>query len=268
MTAGQQQRVCRQQGGSSGVAMNRDEIEAAAPGAVLHDDQVPGLKLRAFEGRRSWYLYYRTKAGKRRAPKLGDYPLLSITKARTIAREMMGEVHAGRDPAAERRRQIPTVNDLCDQFVERHVALKKPSTQTGYAGLIRRTIRPKLGKRDVDSIDIDDIEAVMRGLKRAPYEANRTLAVLRKMFNLAEKWRLRPLGSNPCRHVEAYRERPRQRPLEPQELPRFAQVLDELEQGHPRAVALLRVEILTGARGCEIRTARWDELGVGALRKA
>ena len=44
-----------------------------------------------------------------------------------------------------------------------------------------------------------------------PYQANRTLGVLSKIFSLAEVWGLRPDGSNPCRHVKRYKERNRER---------------------------------------------------------
>jgi hypothetical protein len=36
--------------------------------------------------------------------------------------------------------------------------------------------------------------------------ANRCLALMSKMLNLAERWGWRSEGSNPCRHVDRYRE--------------------------------------------------------------
>ena len=48
----------------------------------------------------------------------------------------------------------------------------------------------------------------MRG---TPYQANRTLGALSKMFNLADLWGLRPDGSNPCRHVKRFYEEKRER---------------------------------------------------------
>ena len=51
------------------------------------------------------------------------------------------------------------------------------------------------------------------------------------MMNLAEKWGLRPDGSNPCRHVERYPERHVERFLSKEELSRLRQVLSEAEAG-------------------------------------
>jgi hypothetical protein len=39
-------------------------------------------------------------------------------------------------------------------------------------------------------------------MRETPGAANRILALLSKMMNLAERWGLRPDGSNPGRHVE------------------------------------------------------------------
>ena len=43
-----------------------------------------------------------------------------------------------------------------------------------------------------------DIAELHHKFKDKPYQANRTLGVLSKMFNLSEIWGLRPDGSNPC----------------------------------------------------------------------
>ena len=43
-------------------------------------------------------------------------------------------------------------------------------------------------------------------MKATPRQANHVVAVLSKMFNLAELWKLRPLNSNPCQHLKRYPE--------------------------------------------------------------
>ena len=63
----------------------------------------------------------------------------------------------------------------------------------------------------VPDIQRSDIAALHHDLRDTPYQANRTLGVLSKMFNLAELWDLRPDGSNPCRHVKRFREEKRER---------------------------------------------------------
>ena len=46
-------------------------------------------------------------------------------------------------------------------------------------------------------------------LRHIPYDANRCLEMISKMFNLAEMWGLRQDGSNPRKHVKKYPEEKR-----------------------------------------------------------
>jgi hypothetical protein len=62
-------------------------------------------------------------------------------------------------------------------------------------------------------------------MAETPYQANRVLAVLSKAFNLAEVWGWRLDGSNPCRHVQRYREEKRERFLSSEELAALSDVL-------------------------------------------
>ena len=97
-------------------------------------------------------------------------------------------------------------------------------------------------------------------MRHKPYQANRTLAVLSKMFSLAEVWGWRADGSNPCRHVKRYKERARERFLSPEETDRLGAVLKEAEKEMPSAVAAFRLLLLTGCRLSEIQTLRWEHV--------
>ncbi len=87
--------------------------------------------------------------------------------------------------------------------------------------------------------------------------------MLSKFFGWAEKHGLRPDGSNPCRHVEKYREGRRERFLSQAELARLGDALREAEQDKscsPWVVAAIRLLTLTGARRNEILTLRWEHV--------
>jgi integrase len=89
------------------------------------------------------------------------------------------------------------------------------------------------------------------------------------MMNLAEVWRMRPNGSNPCRHIKKYRENKRERYLSEAELARLGEALTEVDQDGtvmPSAVAAIRLLIFTGARLSEILTLRWDYVEHSYLR--
>ena len=63
--------------------------------------------------------------------------------------------------------------------------------------MIDRIILPRLGNRKVSSVQSRDIQALHVALKDTPYQANRALALLSKMFSLAVRWGLR--SDNPVR---------------------------------------------------------------------
>lgn len=80
------------------------------------------------------------------------------------------------------------------------------------------------------------------------------------MFNLTERWHLRPLNSNPVRHVERFPENAMERFLSDEELARLAAVLNEREQDGSEslfAITAIRLLIFTGARSGEILNLRW-----------
>jgi integrase len=68
---------------------------------------------------------------------------------------------------------------------------------------------------------------------------------------------LRPDGSNPCRHVEKFGERKRERMLSPAELARLGDALST-HNGSPYAVAAVKLLMFTGARLGEVLGLRWD----------
>ena len=82
-----------------------------------------------------------------------------------------------------------------------------------------------------------------------------------KFFNWTEKNGFRPDGSNPCRHVEKYKETKRERFLSEAELAQLGEALREAEtdkSASPWVIAAIRLLTLTGARLSEVLTLRWD----------
>ena len=105
--------------------------------------------------------------------------------------------------------------------------------------------------------------------KTAPYEANRTLALVAKLFELARRWGLVPDShSNPARDIDRFKETKRDRWITPLELPHLAAAIN----AEPNASARygLWLYLLTGARKAELLRARWDHLDLerGELRLA
>ncbi|MXU66052.1 site-specific integrase [Oceanomicrobium pacificus] len=247
--------------------LTKRTVESLPPKAsdyFVWDSQIPGFGVRVMpSGARSYQAQYR-KGGRTRRVSLGRHGKITVDEARRLAKELMGQVAKGENPAEEIavERRAPTVASLCDRFFQDHVVERcKPTTQAEYRRSLNIFIKPEIGSFKVVDVERKDISALHHKMRATPYQANRTLQVLSKMFNMAEIWGLRPDGSNPCRHVPKYREKKRERFLSQSELQRLGAVLSDVEQSGEESVhvvAAFRLLILTGCRLREIQTLRWD----------
>ena len=172
------------------MSLNNRAIQAAPVGALLRDTVIPGLHLRVFPNKKSFYLYYRTKEGRERRPKLGDYGIISIDQARKQARELLARVAEGRDPSAEldRTKAAPTIADLAQRYLNQHADKKKKQrSRKEDERQIKKYLLPRIGTRKVHETQHEDIEKIHALMQDTPYQANRLLALTSKMFTLAEK---------------------------------------------------------------------------------
>jgi integrase len=245
-----------------------DAAEINGTDHFIWDNELPGFGLRVLpSGRKRYVVQFR--AGRRsRRISLGSSTVLACEQARTRAILIIAATKNGEDPAAKRdadRRAI-TVKELAERFDREHIALRlKVSTAKGYRRMLERVIIPALGNHRVTEVTRADVAKIHHDLRHIPYDANRSLEIISKMFNLAEMWGLRPDGSNPRKHIRKYPEEKRERFLSPAELKRVGEVLREMESEGVElasAVAATRLLILTGCRLSEIMTLQWDHVDV------
>ena len=155
----------------------------------------------------------------------------------------------------------PTVTDLAERYLNEHAELHcKSRTVIGYRDMLKRFILPVLGGLEVDKVSRRHIFAFHHSLSHKPYQANRCLEIISKMFNLAEIWEWRPINSNPQKHIIRYKEVMRERYLTKKESERLVRVLNdpELVNGDLAASYLFRLLMLTGCRLGEILTLKWS----------
>ena len=126
--------------------------------------------------------------------------------------------------------------------------------------MIEKKIKPALGKKPIRSIGRGDVQSLHLGMRETPYEANRVLATLSVIFKLAEHWKLREEGSNPCRGIKRYREKRRERLLTNEEVARIYLAMGEVERTRtiPDGITLaLRLLFSTACRASEILDLQW-----------
>ncbi|MCP3998718.1 MAG: DUF4102 domain-containing protein, partial [bacterium] len=208
------------------------------------DGGIQGLGLRVYPtGRKKFILKYRTRNRRRRQLVIGDFGTLTLDQARLRARRQLVKVGDGEDPQADRQKSArsETVAQLGERYLERHaVPKKKAKSVEEDRRMLRVQVLPRLGGQKVEEIGRRDVADLHHAMRATPYAANRVLALVSKMFSLAEKWGLRPDGSNPCRHIERFPEVRRERYLSAAELESLAEALEmaDREGKHgPHAVA-------------------------------
>jgi integrase len=241
-----------------------------APGTgnkVYFDDSAPGFGVRVTaRDSRSYILDYTTKAGRHRMLTIGAIGDWRCAAARGEARTQKRIIDQGGDPQGDLQalREAPTVGELCDRFVTEHVSRKRPSTAEDYKRILALHVRPALGALKVESVTFADCDSLHRRLTAAgtTYMANRTIAVLSKMFNLAARWGMRPDNTNPCRGIERNQETKRKRYLVGNELARPVAALAAYPD--KQTADIVRLLLFTGCRKGEALSARWADLDLQA----
>ena len=231
---------------------------------ITYDEAVKGFGVRVTaKGARSFLLNYRTRLGRERRFTIGAFGDWKTGPARTEAIELKKQIDRGGDPLGDIHagRKAPTMADLCDRFEEEHLPRLRPSTQKSYQQQIAAEIRPAMGALKVAEVAFADVDRLHRTIsKRAPYRANRVLAPLSKMLNLAIKWQWRT--DNPCEHVERNQEHKRRRYLSAEELGRLTIALKNCKD--QQSADIVRMLLLTGARRGEVLAAKWDDIDLDA----
>ena len=127
---------------------------------------------------------------------------------------------------------------------------KKPSAVAQDRRNLNNHILPLIGKLLISSVESSDVARLMRDVAAGKTKkdektklrgrrivrggeivANRVQALLSKMFELAEEWKIRPKGSNPCRGLKHYTENRVERFLSTDELSRLGAALTAAESG-------------------------------------
>lgn len=157
------------------------------------------------------------------------------------------------------------VTELGKRYLREHASTKKVKSAREDSRQLHKYIVPYLGDLHVQSVQYEDIAGLHKRMTATPYQANRVLALLSKMFELAERWRLRDPLTNPTRHVNRFTERKRRRYMTNDEAPRVARALSVHGVSDPQGVAFIRLLIYTGARPSEIAEARPEWLDGAVL---
>lgn len=265
-----------------------DALKAPKPsrdGVKVREHFVWDRELRGFgvqvmpSGLKSFVIQYRTPEGRNRRAVIGRYGLMTVEEARKLAHEKLVAVSKGVDPVAEEAKAagLLTVAEVCDWYLAEAEAGRilgrrrrpiKPSTLAMDRSRIEAHIKPLLGRRQVASLKLGDVEGaqadIAAGKTSKPRAgsrggattggegvAARTMSTLHSIFEHAV--RLGKIEANPAKGVRRLASAPRERRLSRSEIERLGKTLRAaaVEGEHPTGLAAIRFLLLAGFRRME-----------------
>jgi len=215
-------------------------------------------------GAKSWVLVYRFQGRPRRLT-IGTYPAIGLADARIKSNQARKLVELGKDPGAEivveRRaeREADTVAELVDDYLAKWARPRKRSAGEDERILFKDVV-PVWGRSKAKDITRRDVVALLDRIaaRGAPIGANRTLAIVRRMFNWGVSRDL--VAANPCNQVRGPgEERQRDRVLKASEIAAFWNGLDDAAMS-AEVRSALRLLLVTGQRRGEVVSAAWEEI--------
>jgi len=258
---------------------------------IHYDGGIHGFGLRVtVHGAKSFVLNYRVR-GRERRYTIGQMGAWTADTARQEAQRLRALVDRGDDPfvlrearnrqAIEEEARQRTVKDLSNYYLSNHAEVhKRPRSISEDKAMLESIILPRMGKMRASSITRRDVSELHISLKATPYRANRTLALLHKMFSFAatdtkNEW---CVSQNPASAIPRFHEEKRERWLSENELLRLAVALEEypsrcvadarvsekqrkfLRTEAQRATNAIRLCMVTGCRKSEALTSKWIDL--------
>lgn len=222
------------------------------------DTKVTGLRLRVgTTGKKTWTL--RARAGEKVVnKKLGTYPAMGLSAARTAAERLLETIaRDGGTEAADR-----TLGAAADAWIEKKRADRKRNKSVE---LQRRRLElhvlPKWRDRKLVSIRRSDVRDLIEGIE-GDVLPNRVLTVVRTVFRyaLSRDW----IEASPAEGIAKPKdESERDRFLDMDEVKRVWEASGLL--GYPYA-PFVRLLLLTGQRRTEVASMRWSDLDLDAGR--
>lgn len=151
--------------------------------------------------------------------------------------------------------------DAADKWLAEQVSTLRPTTEASYRNSVEVHLRPRWGRRRMDSIDVDDAARLVRELREAGKSEWTISTILRaasRVFTFARR-RCSWHGDNPFSLLESG-----ERPKVAQTQRRRIFTADELAQTVARAQGpwrlLFMLAAVTGARLSELLGLVWEDL--------
>ena len=226
--------------------------------AYYYDTKVRGLGIAVTGKGTKTFIVYKKIYGRPERITLGYFPDISIENARALALEVNTQVAKGKNPNKEKQKihQELSLGNLFERYLERYAKNHKKSWPEDCKIFNRYLL--DLEKKKISFIKKTDIESIhaKMGNNNGKYAANRTLALLRTVYNKAIDWGWE--GTNPCIGVKKFKEKSRDRFIQGDEMQKFFEALNaELNETFKD---FFYISLLTGARRGNVLEMNWRDV--------
>ena len=221
-------------------------------------DEPTGFGLRVYPSGKKAFIhtyYYHGRKNQKTIGRVGD---ITLTKAVEITRKEKVLLLDGINPLDERKKERlgDTIGKLCELYTAKYAAVKKTGDED--IRRINQHILPLWVNRKIKSITREEVIALHARIgSKAPYEANRILSLLSKLFTVAEREGLVDRGfPNAAQGVVKFKEESRDRYVTTEEMPRLIEAIQN--EHNQYAKYALWLYLLTGLRKEELLSSTWD----------
>ena len=229
---------------------------------VRWDGEIRGFGLRVYpSGKKSFVLSYRLH-GKKKCLVFGEYGTMTLEFARSWARDALTRLkEEGINPKDYKQWSLksPDFSVFCGHYIK-HYARKHKRTWQDDQRRIEEYLLPRFAGMKLSDIHTDDILPMHQQIgQQYPYEANKLVRLLSKIFNCAFEWEVLPrLYSNPAKAIILFDEERREVELNQYTLPKLLYAIDN--EPNKYAGYLIRLYLITRARKGELMQAKWQDI--------
>lgn len=240
-------------------------IPAKGVQELYYDTGQTGLcLLNSYGGSKTYFAYLKFQ-GRPQRTKIGRAGEIKLIDARAKVRELRALADKGVNPSKERNEMLKdmTLKRFFETvYVPKYSAInKKPKTQAKDKTVFMNNL-VSLHNRKMLSVTRQDLDWLHNKLKSdvSEYTANRAIALLKHMYNKAIEWGFPKDHGNPAQGIKMFKEKARDRFLQPDELRRFFRALDEEPNTMFKNYILLSLYI--GQRRSNMLRMRWSDINL------
>lgn len=246
------------------------KFNQSGAGNKLFDGGGLYLELKS-SGSKSWRMKYRKPNGKEDKLVFGDYPALSLQKARELREWARALLADGIDPKEQKRedevQRRQALGNTFEAVARQWHNSMRPGWKPGYAdiylGRLEDNLFPEIGKRPIAALKARDLIIPIRKIeKRAPTLAVRMVIAMRSIMSYAALEGF--IDTNPANDLAGAVKQRKEVHRAALPLDRLPELIGRIDSYSGRELTRLtaRLTLLIFIRSSELRFARWSEINL------